>query len=335
MIVVVKIGINGFGRIGRCILAHIVESGRTDVKVVKINATGPLETSAHLMRYDSVHGRLPSKVIVGEGTLDLGLGPIEMFSTYNPGELDWSGIDVVLECTGNFNDGEIAKIHLTQGAKKVLISAPAVNVDRTIVLGANDHMLLASDTMISNGSCTTNCLAPLVKALNDTIGIERGIMTTIHSYTGDQPTLDRRHNDLYRARAAALALIPTSTGAAKALGEVLPEMAGKLDGTAIRVPTPNVSCVDLTFEASRSVSVQEVNATIEAAASGSMVGILAYDPAPKVSIDFNHTPQSSIFAPEQTKVVGGTTVRVLSWYDNEWGFSVRMADLAAKMGQLS
>ena len=331
----VKIGINGFGRIGRCILAHIVESGRTDVKVVKINATGPLETSAHLMRYDSVHGRLASEVIVGNGTLNLGLGPIKMFSTYNPAELDWSSIDVVLECTGNFNDGETAKIHLAQGAKKVLISAPAKNVDRTIVLGANDHMLLASDTVISNGSCTTNCLAPLAKALNDSIGIERGIMTTIHSYTGDQPTLDRRHNDLYRARAAALALIPTFTGAAKALGEVLPEMAGKLDGTAIRVPTPNVSCVDLTFEASRSVSVKEVNAAIEAAASGSMAGILAYDPAPKVSIDFNHTSQSSIFAPEQTKVVGGTTVRVLSWYDNEWGFSVRMADLAAKMGRLS
>ena len=331
----VRVGINGFGRIGRCILAHIVESGRTDVKVVKINATGPLETSAHLMRYDSVHGRLASEVIVGDGILDLGLGPIEMFSTYNPAELDWTDIDVVLECTGNFNDGETAKIHLAQGAKKVLISAPAINVDRTIVLGANDHMLSASDTMISNGSCTTNCLAPLAKALNDAIGIERGIMTTIHSYTGDQPTLDRRHNDLYRARAAALALIPTSTGAAKALGEVLPEMAGKLDGTAIRVPTPNVSCVDLTFEASRPVSVKEVNAAIKAAASGSMAGILAYDPAPKVSIDFNHTTQSSIFAPEQTKVVGGTTVRVLSWYDNEWGFSVRMADLAAKMGQLS
>jgi glyceraldehyde 3-phosphate dehydrogenase len=334
MIVAVKIGINGFGRIGRCILAHIVESGRTDVKVVKINATGPLETSAHLMRYDSVHGRLASEVIVGNGTLNLGLGPIKMFSTYNPAELDWSSIDVVLECTGNFNDGETAKIHLAQGAKKVLISAPAKNVDRTIVLGANDHMLLASDTMISNGSCTTNCLAPLAKALNDSIGIERGIMTTIHSYTGDQPTLDRRHNDLYRARAAALALIPTSTGAAKALGEVLPEMAGKLDGTAIRVPTPNVSCVDLTFEASRSVSVKEVNAAIEAAASGSMAGILAYDPAPKVSIDFNHNPASSTFDLTQTQVMGGKLCRVLSWYDNEWGFSNRMADTASAIGKL-
>jgi len=215
-----------------------------------------------------------------------------------------------------------------------LISAPAVNVDRTIVLGANEAALLPSDVMISNGSCTTNCLAPLAKVLNDAIGIERGIMTTIHSYTGDQPTLDRRHSDLYRARAAAMALIPTSTGAAKALGEVLPEMAGRLDGTAIRVPTPNVSCVDLTFEAAREVTKEEVNAAVERAAKCDLAGILGYDPAPKVSIDFNHTPESSIFAPDQTKVVGRTTVRVLSWYDNEWGFSVRMADLAAKMGQL-
>ena len=330
----VKIGINGFGRIGRCVLAHIVSSGRKDVEVVKINATGPLETSAHLMRYDSVHGRFNGEITVGEGTLDLGLGPIEMFSSYDPNTLDWSGVDVVLECTGNFNDGEKAKIHLARGAKKVLISAPAVNLDRTIVLGANEPALLPSDVMISNGSCTTNCLAPLAKVLNDAFGIERGIMTSIHSYTGDQPTLDRRHSDLYRARAAAMALIPTSTGAAKALGEVLPEMAGRLDGTAIRVPTPNVSCVDLTFEAARAVTKEEVNAAVERAAKGDLAGILGYDPAPKVSIDFNHTPESSIFAPDQTKVVGGTTVRVLSWYDNEWGFSVRMADLAAKMGQL-
>ena len=331
----VKIGINGFGRIGRCILAHIAESKRSDVAVVKVNATGPLETSAHLMRYDSVHGRFAGEITTGDRTMDLGCGPIQMFSTYNPSEIDWSGVDVVLECTGNFNDGKLARVHLTQGAKKVLISAPAQNVDRTIVLGANEKMLLASDTIISNGSCTTNCLAPLVKALNNAIGIERGIMTTIHSYTSDQPTLDRRHSDLYRARAAAMALIPTSTGAAKALGEVLPEMAGRLDGSAIRVPTPNVSCVDLTFEASRQVTVKEVNAVASAAAAGTMKGILAYDPAPKVSIDFNHTTHSSIFAPEQTKVVGGTTVRVLAWYDNEWGFSVRMADLAVKMGRLT
>ena len=330
----VKIGINGFGRIGRCILSHIHESRRTDLKVVAINATGPLETSAHLMRYDSVHGRFSGEITTKNGNLNMGDGPIQMFSSYEPTDLDWKNVDVVLECTGNFNDGDNARVHLNQGAKKVLISAPAKNVDRTIVLGANENMLLPTDKVISNGSCTTNCLAPLVKVLNNSIGIERGIMTAIHSYTGDQPTLDRRHSDLYRARAAALSLIPTSTGAAKALEEVLPEMAGKLDGTAIRVPTPNVSCIDLTFEASKQVTMEEVNACVAVAASGNLKGIIGYDPAPKVSIDFNHTTESSIFAPDQTKVIGGTTVRVLAWYDNEWGFSVRMADLAAKMGTL-
>ncbi|MBI1492402.1 type I glyceraldehyde-3-phosphate dehydrogenase [Halocynthiibacter styelae] len=330
----VTVAINGFGRIGRCTLAHISESARDDVKVVKINATGPLDTAAHLMRYDSVHGRFPNDIIVGDKTLDLGRGPIEMFSTYNPEELDWSGVDVVLECTGNFNDGEKAKVHLERGAKKVLISAPAKNVEKTIVYGVNDELMTAGDTMISNGSCTTNCLAPLVKVLNDTVGVERGIMTTIHSYTGDQPTLDRRHSDLYRARAAAMAMIPTSTGAAKALSEVLPEMKGRLDGSAIRVPTPNVSAVDLTFEAGRDVTVEEVNAAVKAACEGPMGRVMSYDPEKKVSIDFNHTPHSSIFAPDQTKVIGGRTVRVLAWYDNEWGFSVRMADVAAKMGNL-
>jgi len=330
----VTVGINGFGRIGRCTLAHIAESARNDVQVVKINATGPLETAAHLMRYDSVHGRFPNDVKVGEKTLDLGRGPIEMFSTYNPEELDWSGVDVVLECTGHFNDGEKSKVHLAQGAKRVLISAPAKNVQKTVVFGVNHRDLVATDVMVSNGSCTTNCLAPLAKVLHETIGIERGIMTTIHSYTGDQPTLDRRHGDLYRARAAAMALIPTSTGAAKALGEVLPALQGKLDGTAIRVPTPNVSAVDLTFEASRDVTVDDVNEVVREAAAGHMGSVLAYDPEPKVSIDFNHTPHSSIFAPDQTKVIGGRTVRVLAWYDNEWGFSVRMADVAAAMGRL-
>ena len=330
----VTVAINGCGRIGRCTLGHIAESARDDVKVVKINATGPLDTAAHLMRYDSVHGRFPNDIIVGDKTLDLGQGPIEMFSTYNPEELDWSGVDVVLECTGNFNDGEKAKVHLERGAKKVLISAPAKNVEKTIVYGVNDELLSAGDTMISNGSCTTNCLAPLVKVLNDSIGVERGIMTTIHSYTGDQPTLDRRHSDLYRARAAAMAMIPTSTGAAKALSEVLPEMKGRLDGSAIRVPTPNVSAVDLTFEAGRDVTVEEVNAAVNAACEGPMGRVMSYDPEKKVSIDFNHTPHSSIFAPDQTKVIGGRTVRVLAWYDNEWGFSVRMADVAAKMGSL-
>jgi glyceraldehyde 3-phosphate dehydrogenase len=328
------VGINGFGRIGRCTLAHIAESGRNDVQVVKINATGPLETNAHLLRYDSVHGRFGGEVRVEGNTLDLGRGPMEVFSTYNPEELDWSGCDVVLECTGKFNDGEKSAVHLERGAKSVLISAPASNVDRTVVYGVNHRDLKPGERMISNGSCTTNCLAPLAKVLHEAVGIERGIMTTIHSYTGDQPTLDRRHKDLYRARAAAMAMIPTSTGAAKALGEVLPEMKGRLDGSAMRVPTPNVSAVDLTFEASRDVTEEEVNEAVRAAAAGHMGAVLAYDPAPKVSIDFNHTPQSSIFAPDQTKVVGGRTVRVLAWYDNEWGFSCRMADVAAAMGRL-
>lgn len=330
----ITVGINGFGRIGRCTLAHIAESARNDVQVVKVNATGPLETSAHLLRYDSVHGRFAGDVKIDGNTMDLGRGPMEMFSTYDPQELDWDGCDVVLECTGQFNDGEKANVHLSRGAKKVLISAPAKNVQKTIVYGVNHRDLDADHNMVSNGSCTTNGLAPLAKVLNDAIGIERGVMTTIHSYTGDQPTLDRRHKDLYRARAAAMAMIPTSTGAAKALGEVLPELSGKLDGTALRVPTPNVSAVDLTFEASKDVTVADVNEIVREAANGHMGAVLAYDPEPKVSIDFNHTTHSSIFAPDQTKVVGGRTVRVLAWYDNEWGFSCRMADVAAAMGRL-
>lgn len=330
----ITLGINGFGRIGRATLAYIAESARNDVQVVKINATGPIETSAHLLRFDSVHGRFPGEVRVDGDTMDLGRGPMKMFSTYDPAELNWDGCDVVLECTGKFDDGVKSAVHLERGAKKVLISAPASNVDRTVVYGVNHRDLMAEERMISNGSCTTNCLAPLVKVLNDAIGIERGIMTTIHSYTGDQPTLDRRHDDLYRARAAAMAVIPTSTGAAKALSEVLPEMEGKLDGTALRVPTPNVSAVDLTFEASRSVSVDDINEVMAEAAAGHMGAVLSYDAAPKVSIDFNHTTPSCIFAPDQTKVVGGRTVRVLAWYDNEWGFSARMADVAGAMGRL-
>lgn len=330
----VTLGINGFGRIGRCTLAHIAEAARNDVQVVKINATGPIETNAHLLKYDSVHGRFAGDVKVSGNTMDLGRGPMEVFSTYDPRELDWSGCDVVLECTGKFNDGHKADVHLGQGARSVLISAPAKNVQKTIVYGVNHRDLAVGDNMVSNGSCTTNCLAPLAKVLNEAIGIERGIMTTIHSYTGDQPTLDRRHADLYRARAAAMAMIPTSTGAAKALGEVLPELAGKLDGTAMRVPTPNVSAVDLTFEASKNVSVQDVNEVVREAVAGHMGSVMSYDEEPKVSIDFNHTTHSSIFAPDQTKVVGGRTVRVLAWYDNEWGFSARMADVAAAMGRL-
>ncbi len=330
----ITVGINGFGRIGRATLAHIATSTRNDIKVVKVNATGPLETAAHLIKYDSVHGRFPNEITLGDGTMDLGRGPMEMFSTYDMGELDWSGVDVVLECTGKFNDGEKAKAHLDQGAGKVLLSAPGKNVDRTVVYGVNHEDLKAGEAMISNGSCTTNCLAPVAKVLNEGIGIESGIMTTIHAYTGDQPTLDRRHKDLYRARAAAMSMIPTTTGAAKALGEVIPELQGKLDGSAIRVPTPNVSAVDLTFLAKKDVTADDVNEVVAEAAAGKLKGILGYDPEPKVSVDFNHTEESSIFAPAQTRVTGGRLVRVLAWYDNEWGFSCRMADVAVEMGRI-
>ena len=330
----ITIGINGFGRIGRCTLAHIAESGRNDVQVVGINATGPIATNAHLLKYDSVHGRFPGQIRVEGDTLDLGQGPIRVASTYDPAELDWTGVDVVLECTGKFNSRDAAAIHLDRGARRVLVSAPARRADNTVVYGVNHRTLTDAHRVVSNGSCTTNCLAPLAKVLNDAIGIERGIMTTVHAYTGDQPALDRRHDDLYRARAAAMAMIPTSTGAAKAIGEVLPELAGKLDGSAIRVPTPNVSAVDLTFEAGRDVTVADVNEVMREAAAGHMGAVLAYDPEPKVSIDFNHTTYSSIFAPDQTRVVGRRTVRVLAWYDNEWGFSARMADTAAAMGRL-
>jgi len=330
----ITVGINGFGRIGRCTLAHIAESARNDVAVVAVNATGPVAANAHLLKYDSVHGRFPGTVRVEEDTLDLGRGPIRMMSSYDPETLDWDGVDVVLECTGKFTSRDTAAVHLGRGARRVLVSAPAGGADATIVYGVNHRSLRPEHAVVSNGSCTTNCLAPLAKVLNDAIGIETGIMTTVHSYTGDQPTLDRRHDDLYRARAAAMAMIPTSTGAARALGAVLPELDGRLDGTALRVPTPNVSAVDLTFQAARDVTADDVNAVVAEAAAGAMGAVLAYDAEPKVSVDFNHTPQSSIFAPDQTKVVG-RTVRVLAWYDNEWGFSCRMADVAAAMGRLS
>ncbi len=330
----ITVGINGFGRIGRCTLAHITEAARNDVQVVAINATGPIETNAHLLKYDSIHGRFAGEIRISGDTMDLGRGPMKVHSTYDPTELDWAGVDVVLECTGKFNDRDKAAVHLSHGAKRVLVSAPASNADKTIVYGVNHRSLTTDDHVVSNASCTTNCLAPLAKVLHEGIGIERGIMTTIHSYTGDQPTLDRRHDDLYRARAAAMAMIPTSTGAAKAIGQVIPELDGRLDGTALRIPTPNVSAVDLTFEASRDVTRDEVNAIVQAAANGHMGAVLSYDPEPKVSIDFNHTQQSCIFAPDQTKVVGGRTVRVLAWYDNEWGFSCRMADVAGAMGRL-
>ena len=266
--------------------------------------------------------------------MDVGKGPIKVFSSYDPVDLDWSGVDVLLECSGKFKSREKAQLHLNQGSKKILISAPGENADKTIVYGVNDNQLTSKDLIVSNASCTTNCLAPIAKVLNDAIGIKNGIMTTIHSYTGDQPTLDRRHSNLYRARAAALSIIPTSTGAAKAIGDVLPELSGKLDGSALRVPTPNVSAVDLTFTANKETSVGEVNEIIAKAANGIMRNIISYETEPKVSIDFNHESYSANFAPDQTKVIQDKLVRVLAWYDNEWGFSCRMIDNAVLMGSL-
>ena len=327
------LGINGFGRIGRATLTSIIENARNDVIVSKINAPGPIETNAHLLRYDSVHGRFVGKVDVYDNNIDLGRGPIEVSSSYNAEELDWSGCDVVMECTGKFTTYDKALTHVKNGAKSVLISAPAKDVDRTVIFGVNDHEISRKDLIISNGSCTTNCLAPIAKVLNDTVGIDYGMMTTIHSYTGDQPTLDKRHDDLYRCRAAAMAMVPTSTGAAKAIGTVIPELKGKLDGTAIRVPTPNVSAIDLTFKSKKKVSVQNINDIMEGASKGYMSKVLAFDPEPKVSIDFNHTTHSSIFAPDQTRVVGESLVRILAWYDNEWAFSCRMTDVASHLGQ--
>ena len=329
-----KVAINGFGRIGRSTLSAIIESGRTDIEAVALNATGPIESAAHLLKYDSVHGRFKGDVSIEDGALNVGKGPLRMFSTYDPTELNWDGVDIVLECSGKFNSKEACQVHLDQGAKRVLISAPGKNADKTVVYGVNHDTLTSDDLIVSNASCTTNCLAPVAKVLNDAIGIDKGIMTTIHAYTGDQPTLDRRHKDLYRARAAAMSLIPTSTGAAAAVGLVLPELLGRLDGSAIRVPTPNVSAVDLTFTASKDTTAEEVNAAMEAAANSTMQGILEYADEPLVSVDFNHSTYSSNFAPAQTKVMGGNMVRILSWYDNEWGFSCRMADTAVDMGKL-
>lgn len=329
-----KVAINGFGRIGRNVLRAIIESGRTDIEVIAINDLGPVETNAHLLRFDSVHGRFPATVTTTQDTIDVGRGPIRVTAIRNPADLPWSDVDVVMECTGIFTSKEACQSHLENGASRVLISAPGKDADKTIVFGVNDKTLTASDLVVSNASCTTNCLSPVIKVLNDTVGITKGFMTTIHSYTGDQPTLDTMHSDLYRARAAALSMIPTSTGAAKAVGLVLPELNGKLDGVAIRVPTPNVSVVDLTFEASKSTSVIEINAAIKAAADGPLRGVLGYTDACLVSTDFNHDPHSSIFHMDQTKVLDGNMVRILSWYDNEWGFSNRMADTAVAMGKL-
>lgn len=330
----VKVAINGFGRIGRNVLRAIVESGRKDIEVIAINDLGPVETNAHLIRFDSVHGRFPGKVTVDNDTIDVGRGPIKVTAIRNPADLPWSDVDVVMECTGIFTDAEKAKIHLENGSSRVLVSAPSKGADKTIVYGVNHDTLTSGDLIVSNASCTTNCLSPVAKVLNGAIGIERGFMTTIHSYTGDQPTLDTMHKDLYRARAAAMSMIPTSTGAAKAVGLVLPELNGKLDGVSIRVPTPNVSVVDLTFEAGRDTTVDEINSVVRTAAESSLKGILGYTDQPNVSIDFNHDPHSSVFALDQTKVMDGRLCRILTWYDNEWGFSNRMSDTAVAIGKL-
>ncbi|CZT33084.1 type I glyceraldehyde-3-phosphate dehydrogenase [Rhizobium sp. DKSPLA3] len=333
----VKVAINGFGRIGRNVLRAIVESGRTDIEVVAINDLGPVETNAHLLRYDSIHGKFPATVEVqGDAIVINGGKPIKVTAVRNPAELPHKdlGVDIALECTGIFTARDKAAAHLQAGAKSVIISAPADGADLTVVYGVNHDQLTKEHTVISNASCTTNCLVPVVKVLNDVIGIDHGFMTTIHSYTGDQPTLDTMHKDLYRARAAALSMIPTSTGAAKAVGLVLPELKGKLDGTSIRVPTPNVSVVDFKFVAKRDTSVAEINDAIKAAADGKLKGILGYTDEPLVSRDFNHDSHSSIFAIDQTKVLEGNFVRILSWYDNEWGFSNRMCDTAVAMGKL-
>jgi glyceraldehyde 3-phosphate dehydrogenase len=324
----VKVAINGFGRIGRNVLRALIESGRTDVEVVAINDLGPVETNAHLIRFDSVHGRFPGEVKVVGDAIDVGRGPIRVTALRNPAELPWGDVDVALECTGIFTARDKAALHLQNGSKRVLVSAPADGADKTIVYGVNHAVLTKDDVVVSNASCTTNCLAPVAHVLNQAVGIDKGFMTTIHSYTGDQPTLDTLHKDLYRARAAALSMIPTSTGAAKAVGLVLPELNGKLDGVSIRVPTPNVSVVDFKFLAKRATTKDEINAAIRAAANGPLKGVLGFTDQPNVSCDFNHDPHSSVFHMDQTKVMDGTFVRILTWYDNEWGFSNRMLDTA-------
>ncbi len=332
----VRVAINGFGRIGRLVLRSIIEHGRTDIEVVAINDLGPVETNAHLLRYDSVHGRFPGEVKVDGDSIDVGRGKIKVTAIRNPAELPHKdlGVDIALECTGIFTSKDKASAHLDAGAKRVLVSAPCDNADKTIVYGVNHGTLTKDDLVVSNASCTTNCLAPIAKVIHDLCGIERGYMTTIHAYTGDQPTLDTMHKDLYRARAAAMSMIPTSTGAAKAVGLVLPELAGKLDGSSIRVPTPNVSVVDLKFVPGRSVTKDEINAALQAAADGAMKGVLATSNDPLVSIDLNHVAASSTAALPQTPVSEGQLGRVLSWYDNEWGFSTRMSDTAIAMAKL-
>ena len=331
----VKVAINGFGRIGRNILRSIIENKNDNIKVVGINDLGPIETNAHLLKYDSVHGILNRDVIINGSDLDIGTGPIKVTSERNPENLPWKelDVDVVLECTGIFTSKEKAQQHITAGAKKVLISAPASGVDLTVVYGVNHKKISSEHQILSNASCTTNCLAPLAYVLNKSIGIENGFMTTIHSYTGDQPTLDTMHSDLYRARAAAANMIPTSTGAAKAVGLVLPELDGKLDGVAIRVPTQNVSVVDFKFNSKKETSIEEINEAIKIASENELKNILSFNDKKLVSSDFNHNPSSSIFHSDQTKVMNKKFVRILSWYDNEWGFSNRMCDTALEIGK--
>lgn len=332
----VRVSINGFGRIGRNVLRAIYESGRTDIKVVAINDLGDAEMNAYLLKRDSVHGPFPGDVSVEGDKMVVNGDAIRVTAIRNPEELPWGeeNVDVAMECTGIFTARDKAAMHLTAGAKKVLISAPGAEADKTIVYGVNHDTLTADDKVVSNASCTTNCLSPVAKVLNDLVGIERGYMTTVHAYTGDQPVLDTLHKDPRRARAAALSMIPTSTGAAKAVGLVLPELAGKLDGSAVRVPTPNVSMVDLKFDAGRDTTADEINAAIKAAAEGDLKGVLGYEDMPAVSIDFNHNPNSSTFDASQTKVIDGKFVRILTWYDNEWGFSNRMSDTAVAMAKL-
>ena len=332
----VRVAINGFGRIGRNVLRAIYESGRKDIEVVGINDLGPVETNAHLLRFDSVHGRFPHEVKVEGDSIVIGSNKIKVTAERDPSKLPWKdlGVDIALECTGIFTAKDKASAHLTAGAKRVLVSAPADDADMTVVYGVNHDQLTKDHLVVSNGSCTTNCLAPVAKVINDLVGIETGFMTTIHAYTGDQPTLDTMHKDLYRGRAAAMSMIPTSTGAAKAIGLVLPELKGKLDGVAIRVPTPNVSVVDLKIVAKKETTAKDINEAMKRAASQELKGILGTTDQPNVSIDFNHDPHSSTFHLDQTKVMNGTLLRVLSWYDNEWGFSNRMADTAVAMGKL-
>ena len=331
----VRVAINGFGRIGRNVLRAIAESGRTDIEVVGINDLGPVETNAHLLRFDSVHGRFPGTVTVEGDSISLGNGKIKVSAERDPSRLPWKdlGVDIALECTGLFTAKDKASAHLTAGAKRVLVSAPADNADLTVVYGVNHDKLSKDHIVVSNASCTTNCLAPVAKVLHDAVGIDKGFMTTIHAYTGDQPTLDTMHKDLYRARAAAMSMIPTSTGAAKAVGLVLPELKGKLDGVSIRVPTPNVSVIDFKFVAKKATSTEEINGAVKRAAEQQLKGILGYTNDPNVSIDFNHNSNSATFHMDQTKVMDGTLVRVLAWYDNEWGFSNRMADTAVAFGK--